>query len=216
MSPADLTPNAAPDGLPDHPLPRRRLLQIGAALAAASAAVALPALAQAQAASAPAKPKVVDGYTELRWDDLVPKGWDPSKTMRDKGITNIGMLNDGDPKTQTLMNQMREAWDNAPTEPSLDGAKVRLPGYLVPLEETAAGHTEFLLVPYFGACIHTPPPPANQIVMVVPAKPAAGFRSMDTVWVNGVLKAARSNTAMGSSGYRLESALVERYKATPR
>ena len=205
---------------------RRRLLRLGAVLVATAAGVALPGWAQtpSPAASPPApsappasvKPKVVDGYTELRWDDLVPKGWDPGKAMRDKGINNIGMLIDGDPKTTALMSQMREAWDNAPTEPSLDGARVRLPGYLVPLEETAAGHTEFLLVPYFGACIHTPPPPANQIVMVVPAKPAVGFRSMDAVWVNGVLKVSRSNTAMGSSGYRLESALVERYKATPR
>ena len=216
MRPADLHPNLPLNLLPNRPLNRRRLLQIGAALVAAPAFLALPSWAQAPAASAPAKPKVVDGYTELRWDDLVPKGWDPSKAMKDKGIANIGLLNDGDPKTMELMRQMRESWDNAPTEPSLDGARVRLPGYLVPLEETAAGHTEFLLVPYFGACIHTPPPPANQIVMVVPAKPAVGFRSMDTVWVNGVLKATRSNTAMGSSGYRLESALVERYKATPR
>ena len=216
MRPADLHPNLPLNLLPNRPLNRRRLLQIGAALVAAPAFLALPSWAQAPAASAPAKPKVVDGYTELRWDDLVPKGWDPGKAMRDKGIANIGMLIDGDPKTTALMSQMRESWDNAPTEPSLDGARVRLPGYLVPLEETAAGHTEFLLVPYFGACIHTPPPPANQIVMVVPAKPAVGFRSMDTVWVNGVLKATRSNTAMGSSGYRLESALVERYKATPR
>ncbi|HOB95556.1 MAG TPA: DUF3299 domain-containing protein, partial [Aquabacterium sp.] len=69
------------------------------------------------------------------------------------------------------------------------------------------------LVPYFGACIHTPPPPANQIVLVVPAKPAGGFRSMDTVWVSGVLRTVRNNSPMGSSGYRLEAALVERYKA---
>lgn len=212
MTPADLSP-PLPTSLPPR---RRQLLKAGAALAATTALFVPPGWAQAPAASAPAKPKVVDGYTELRWDDLVPKGWDPGKAMRDKGITNLAMLNDGDPKTQALMSQMRESWDNAPTEPSLDGARVRLPGYIVPLEETAAGHTEFLLVPYFGACIHTPPPPANQIVMVVPAKPAAGFRSMDTVWVNGVLKATRSNTAMGSSGYRLESALVERYKATAR
>ena len=243
MKPADPLLHLLPAALPVRPRTRspgsspkrRRLLRFGAVLVAAAAGAALPGWAQAPAGLAPAqapaalapapstpapsasaKPKIVDGYTELRWDDLVPKGWDPGKAMRDKGITNIGMLIDGDPKTTALMSQMREAWDNAPTEPSLDGARVRLPGYLVPLEETAAGHTEFLLVPYFGACIHTPPPPANQIVMVVPAKPAAGLRSMDTVWVNGVLKATRSNTAMGSSGYRLESAVVERYKATPR
>ena len=194
-----------------HPT-RRRLLQMGAVLAFA------PGLARAQSPTpaVPAKPRVVDGYTELRWDDLVPKGWDPMKGLQDKGINNIAMLNDGDPKTIDLMRQMREAWDNAPTEPTLDGSKVRLPGYLVPLEETAAGHTEFLLVPYFGACIHTPPPPANQIVLVVPARPASGFRSMDTVWVNGVLKTTRTNSPMGSTGYRLEAARVERYQAPPR
>jgi hypothetical protein len=111
---------------------------------------------------------------------------------------------------------MREAWDNAPSNPALDGKAVRIPGYVVPLEETKDGLKEFLLVPYFGACIHTPPPPANQIVLVVPAKPAGGLRSMDTVWVSGVLKTTRTNSPMGASGYRLESALVERYKPPTR
>lgn len=191
--------------------PTRRGLLLGAA------ALLAPAWAAAQTAS-PAPKVNAAGYTELRWDDLVPKGWDPMKGLKDKGLAGpqVGALDDADPKTAELMRQLREAWDNAPTEPTLNGAKVRLPGYLVPLEESAAGHTEFLLVPYFGACIHTPPPPANQIVLVVPAKPAAGYRSMDTVWVSGVLKATRSNSMMGASGYRLESALVERYKSTAR
>ena len=186
---------------------RRWLQQLGAALLAGAAA----------ASTAQPLPKPEPGsFTELRWDDLVPKGWDPTKGLRDKGITNPGSLMDGDPKTQALMKQMRELWDNAPTEPSLDGTRVKLPGYLVPLEESAAGHTEFLLVPYFGACVHTPPPPANQIVLVVPAKPVAGLRSMDTVWVSGTIKTVRGNSAMGSTGYRLEASLVERYKAAPR
>jgi len=191
---------------------RRGLLALP--LAASLAALGLPVASPVQAQPLPkAGP---GGYTELRWDDLVPKGWDPMKGLRDKGVTNPSALVDGDPKTQALMSLMREAWDNAPTEPSLDGSRIKLPGYLVPLEESAAGHTEFLLVPYFGACIHTPPPPANQIVLVVPAKPASGFRSMDTVWVRGVLKTTRANSPMGSTGYRLEAALVEAYKATPR
>lgn len=188
---------------------RRRLLAAGLAL---PAALLLPAVAPAQPL-----PKAGPGlYTELRWDDLVPKGWDPMKGLRDKGVSNPGVLIDGDPKTEALMSEMRQAWDNAPTEPSLNGTRVKLPGYLVPLEETAAGHTEFLLVPYFGACIHTPPPPANQIVLVVPAKPAGGFRSMDTVWVSGTITTVRGNSAMGSTGYRIDAMLVERYKAAPR
>jgi hypothetical protein len=188
---------------------RRRLLAAGLAL---SAALWVPATVRAQPQPKPGP----GGFTELRWDELVPKGWDPMKGLRDKGVSNPAALIDGDPRTDALMSEMRQIWDNAPTEPSLDGTRVKLPGYLVPLEESAAGHTEFLLVPYFGACIHTPPPPANQIVLVVPAKPAAGFRSMDTVWVSGTITTARGNSAMGSTGYRIDAMLVERYKAAAR
>ena len=191
------------------PLTRRRLLSLSTVLLGAAA---LPPLA----AQPLPKPSATGAYTELRWDDLVPKGWDPLQGMKDKGLSSMALLNDGDPKAMEAMRQLREAWDKAPTEPQLNGTRIKLPGYLVPLEEVAAGHTEFLLVPYFGACVHTPPPPANQIVLVVPAKPAAGFRSMDTVWVSGVLKTTRSDSAMGASGYRLESAVVEPYKALPR
>ena len=81
------------------------------------------ALALAQPSSKPG------AYTELRWDDLVPKGWDPMAGFKDK---NIGALVDGDPKTMDMMSKLREAWDNAPAETRLDGAAIKLPGYLVP------------------------------------------------------------------------------------
>ena len=109
----------------------------------------------------------------------------------------------------------RYFWDNAPVNPKLADQSVRLPGYLVPLDGSSAGMKEFLLVPYFGACIHTPPP-ANQIVHFVPRTAAKGFRSMDTVWVRGTLKAAKSDTAMGASGYRLDSVVVEPYVDKPK
>ena len=203
-------PHSRPHGRPhNRPQNRRHLLQQAGAALLGSCLVSAPARAQPSPKPGPG------GYTELRWDDLVPKGWDPMKGLRDKGI-NPNALIDGDPRTEELMRQMRERWDNAPTEPTLDGARVKLPGYLVPLDEVAAGLTEFLLVPYFGACIHTPPPPANQIVRVVPVKPAPGWRSMDTVWVSGTLTAVRGNSAMGNTGYRLDAQVVERYKAAPR
>jgi hypothetical protein len=152
-------------------------------------------------------------FREIRWDDLVPKGWDPFKDMRDKGAASVI---DGSPQAQQRMRELREIFDNAPTIPALDGQAVRLPGYVVPLEETKDGLKEFLLVPYFGACIHTPPPPANQIVHVVSARPVKGFAAMDTVWVNGTLKLSRQDAQMGVSGYRMEAALVARYTAPPR
>ncbi len=80
------------------------------------------------------------------------------------------------------------------TNADLDGEKIRLPGYLLPLEFADKKVTEFLLVPWIGACIHTPPPPPNQIVHV---KLDKGFDIGDeiftAVWVNGVMKAEKNN-----------------------
>jgi hypothetical protein len=65
-------------------------------------------------------------------------------------------------------------------------------------------------VPYFGACIHTPPPPANQIVHVLP-KAGMKLKSMDVVWVDGTLKAQRGDSYMGVSGYRMDAEAVTPY-----
>lgn len=185
---------------------RRAWLALAAGL---MGSLGLAAHGQTSSPAKPAPPRPAGTHVEIKWDDLVPKGWDPMKGIGTD--PNVGMLSDADPKVLDMMRRLREAWDNAPTVPALDGASIKLPGYLVPLDETKAGLTEFLLVPYFGACIHTPPPPANQIVLVVPARPVAGFRSMDTVWVRGTLRTARSGSPMGTSAYRLEAALVDRY-----
>jgi uncharacterized protein len=170
-----------------------------------------PGLARAQARPA------AGAYREMKWEELVPKGWDPSKEMAAMrlGGSKLGLLSDDDPKVQELMKKMREAWDNAPTIKELDGASIRLPGYVVPLEVSKDEMKEFLLVPYFGACIHTPPPPANQIVHVVANKPVKGIRSMDPVWVSGVIRSGRQDSAMGTSGYRMAAALIVPYETPP-
>ncbi len=162
-------------------------------------------------AAEPASPKPTPGAArEITWDDLMPQDWDP---MKEIGATDPSQLKDGDPRAAALMKKMQAAFDNAPVNAAMDGAQVKIPGYIVPLEQKKAGEiTEFLLVPYFGACIHTPPPPANQILHVHPAK-AAKFRSMDAVWVVGTLKTARSNSGMGVAGYRMEAQSVTAYTA---
>ena len=150
---------------------------------------------------------------EIAWDELVPKDWDP---MKEIGATDPGQLKDGDPRAAALMKKMQAAFDNAPANPAMDGAQVKIPGYIVPLEQRKAGEiTEFLLVPYFGACIHTPPPPANQILHVRP-KQGAKFRAMDTVWVSGKLQTARNDSMMGVSGYELAADSVTKYSASPK
>jgi hypothetical protein len=204
-----------------HLLAAALALLCGAAAAQPAANSGLPQLTSPIAASpAPevkaAKPpaaKEGDGhFRQITWDELVPKDWDPMKDFR---AMNFGGLSDADPKASAMLKRMRETWDNAPGNNAIDGQPVRLPGYLVPLEENKSGMTEFLLVPYFGACIHTPPPPSNQIVHVKPQQPAR-FRGMATVWISGTIKLLRSDTAMGASSYRMEAALVEPYVEKPR
>ena len=48
----------------------------------------------------------------------------------------------------------------------LNNKLVSVPGFMVPLEDDADRVTEFILVPFAGACIHVPPPPPNQMIYV--------------------------------------------------
>lgn len=104
----------------------------------------------------------------------------------------------------------------------LDGSSIKMAGYVLPLEYSGLDVTEFLLVPWVGACIHTPPPPPNQIVHVL-LDEKGGFKSnsmYEPVWVTGeiVTRASTRNLFLkdGSGdfniGYHLSASLVERYK----
>ncbi len=148
------------------------------------------------------------GYKETAWDALIPKDWDPQQAF--KGI-NLGTLKDSDPRAMDALRRMKENWENAPVNASLRGQRIRIAGFMVPLERMGEDVTEFLLVPYFGACIHVPPPPANQIIHVVLAKPLKSAQGMDAVWVSGPLDIARSDTAWGISGYRMKGEVVAPY-----
>ena len=187
-------------------------------LALLSASIAAGALAAGPApqATSPSQPlggkaaqaKPVAGQPRLiTWEELVPKDWDPMKEF--KGV-DLSRLDDSDPRANELLMKLQEVLNNAPTNPALDGVEVRIPGFIVPLEENQGEITEFLLVPYFGACIHTPPPPANQILHVRP-KQGAKFRAMDTVWVTGKLQTVRNDSMMGVSGYQVMADSVTKY-----
>ena len=148
----------------------------------------------------------------LTWEDLMPKGWDPMAPFRERNLLTI---REGSSAEREMMRELRDIWDRAPTRAELAGQALRLPGYVVPLEQSGDKLKEFLLVPYFGACIHSPPPPANQIVHVTLKNPAA-LRTMDVVWVTGTMATERQDTAMGVSGYSLAADGVEPYKADKR
>ncbi len=96
----------------------------------------------------------------------------------------------------------------------LEGKMVRIPGFVVPLDDFQDEGAEFLLVPYYGACVHTPPPPPNQIVMVgMTGRKAIKLNLFDAVWMSGRLKIASVESPYGTVGYQLEGMKVEPYSA---
>lgn len=172
-----------------------------------------PAPGGGAGAAAPTKAAEIQSQSpaqvpETRWEALIPADWDPQAMF--KGV-DIDSFDDNDPRALDLMLKLRQAWDNAPVNMALNGKPVRIPGYVVPLDQQADGIREFLLVPYFGACVHVPPPPANQIIHVL-ASETIPLQTMSTVWVSGTLEVMRSETEMGKAGYRVQQAQVKMYE----
>jgi len=148
---------------------------------------------------------------ELEWDALIPADYRPDKIMGQFG--DINDLDDNDPRTQKILQKLEALWNEAPVVESLDGKRVKLPGFVVPLEGDGKKLSEFLLVPYYGACIHVPPPPANQTVYVkVPEGDAKIRHAFDTVWVIGTLSAKSINSDLAAAGYQIQAEEVTPYE----
>lgn len=147
---------------------------------------------------------------EIEWDSLIPEDWRPEALMGDYDVEN---LSDDDPRAQELLDQLKALWNEAPVVPALEGQRVKLPGFVVPLEVDAKNIDQFLLVPYYGACIHVPPPPANQTVHVVTDEGNAfEGKLFDVVWVTGTMRVEHLSSELAEAGYRLEGASVVPYE----
>ncbi len=95
----------------------------------------------------------------------------------------------------------------------LDGQLVRIPGYVVPFDfDPKMEWKEFLFVPYMGACIHTPPPPPNQIVLVKVEDPMRVEDIWAPYWVEGTLNTEKSERDLADSAYTLSMNTIEPYQ----
>jgi hypothetical protein len=171
----------------------------------------LAALIGLQALSASAQPAA--SVKTITWDDLLPTHWANEIKLQMAAVGRLGFLVDGSEQAYEAMQQLRKKWDNAPIDPTHINSAIRIAGYVVSLDANRKQISEFLLVPYFGACIHLPPPPANQIILVRLKKPTSKLASMDTVWVQGTLREARVDTGLAVTGYTLEGSISEPYTA---
>ncbi|MGI9366510.1 MAG: DUF3299 domain-containing protein [Rhizobiaceae bacterium] len=139
--------------------------------------------------------------TEISWRDLVP-GNSVQKFMESPmGTVQHGELSTPVPK-ETAANVTNK----------YNGKTIRIAGYIVPLEFDSDKVKKFLLVPYVGACIHVPPPPANQLIYVTSDKAHKLKGLFEPVYVTGVLGAAASSTELAEVGYALTAETIEPYE----
>ena len=188
---------------------------------------------------------------ELSWQDLVPAhllSEDPLAGLTEEQqnmvywvINTLENLPDRGPETEEYYQEIDQAMPELEKAgidiaelmakrkqirtsfvEELNGQRVRIPGYLLPLEMSETKVKEFLLVPYIGACIHVPPPPPNQIVHVnIVGKEGYRVNSLyEPVWVSGQISAKSmvkdlflvDGSAGINIGYTLKSVRIEPYK----
>ena len=153
----------------------------------------------------------INGKTvvDTEWDALMPADF-TLDTLFD--FNSIGSLDDYDPMAEIKLKVMMEALSSAPVVDDLDGSMIRIPGFVVPLVEEGMKVTEFFLVPYFGACIHVPPPPSNQMIHVT-FEPGTNVENLyDAIWISGELKVDTVAHQLGTAGYRMEAFQIEPYE----
>ncbi len=138
---------------------------------------------------------------EIGWEDLLPAGQHhvPPVVVDHSGIPPA---NDFPPPASAAANVVDE----------LDGKIVKLPGFIVPLDYVEGKVASALLVPYFGACIHMPPPPPNQIVHVKFDEPIDVDSIWDPVWITGKLGLERYASQIAEAGYSMRGQEVEEYR----
>jgi len=150
---------------------------------------------------------------EIDWDELIPEGYRQDNILA-KYQSRIDSLQDDSEEAWQLYQTIEEEMAKAPLNEKLNEQWIKLAGFIAPVKHKGTLITEFLLVPYFGACIHVPPPPVNQIVFVKTAQ-GHGIETNDAfqpVWVMGQINVQRKKTEVGEAGYRISEATLAPYK----
>jgi len=145
---------------------------------------------------------------ELQWAELIPEDAPPPPPPT--AIHQLSQLADVlAAETGPAAAQLSPA---APVVQALDGQRVKLPGYIVPLDMSEEGRViEFLLVPYFGACIHVPPPPSNQIVHATSELGVRVDELYQPFWIEGPLKVEHASSELAEAGYRMQAEKIYLY-----
>lgn len=151
-------------------------------------------------------------YIPVSWEQLIPADYD-LETLQNNLIEQYDseILQSGGAEADALYAQLQFLQDNAPVTKEYNETRIKIPGFVVPLEFDGDKITHFLLVPYYGACIHSPPPPPNQIVYVILQEGVQIDDIYYPVYVNGLMRVERMDSELGAAGYTLYGDSVEPY-----
>lgn len=152
-------------------------------------------------------------YQRIEWTDLLPKEDFEALSNPPAYLDDIV---DGSPEDQ-IADQMQQSIEQAAdgryqqalvstqVVAAFNKKRIKMPGFIVPLEfDEEKKVTQFFLVPYFGACIHVPPPPPNQIVFAVYPKGLALESLYDPFWLSGILETTLVENDVATSAYTMK------------
>jgi hypothetical protein len=158
-------------------------------------------------------------FKTIEWNDLIPEE-DLNVLMNPPGYIDDleDTAFDDDISAQLTINidsaandRYQQALVSTNIIEKMDGLSVRIPGFVVPVEFDEESITEFFLVPYFGACIHSPPPPPNQIIYVHAPKGLKLETLYDPFWISGKLSTSLVENYMATAAYSLKMTSYEAY-----
>jgi hypothetical protein len=160
-------------------------------------------------------------FKTIEWTDLMPKE-DLEALL--KPPSYIDEIEDGSPEDQISgqfqsdipvdkNDPYQQALVSTRVVTEMNGKLIRIPGFIVPLEfDDNQVVTEFFLVPFFGACIHVPPPPPNQIIYVKYPKGIELKNLYDPFWITGIIKTSLTENDIATSSYSMWMKSFEPYK----
>jgi hypothetical protein len=135
---------------------------------------------------------------EIDWLELMPP--EDLAALQAMGEIDHGGMGENAPAPPP-----NDAMTSTKTVPTMNGARGKIPGYVVPVAFDDKGRiTELFLVPYFGACIHMPPPPPNQIIHIKPKSPLPAGNIWDAYWAVGTVRIAMTENDMALSAYSMD------------
>jgi len=140
---------------------------------------------------------LADAVIDLDWEDLLPKSQSAIPPVLNSLIEHDAPSLSS---KQPASTGVRSDWN---------GMIVRLPGFIVPIDTVGTAVTAFILVPFVGACVHVPPPPANQLVFVTTPKPYESAGIYAPVNVTGMFGVSSMTTHLAQIGYALSAEKIE-------